>query len=212
MDILGKIIDKYGRFGVFILVLGLLIVWGINHHNTPPRNKVLVFGIIEYQKSPDNEAIKSRRELNVKLLHLYFEMQKEKIHHYVNGVYLPLFIESFLSRPTTENIWNQVVKNNTKKDRLKFLQIAGDRIQQQVTTKNIELSKRLNELEWRLIRGVVEEREDIDKIIAITMDELEQAMRELISKPSNEAKFHHSITRILKALNGKANGFELTPS
>jgi hypothetical protein len=209
IELLEKFIHKYGKFGAFVVLLIFLAFWALTHHYTPSRNTVSLFGIIEYQKSPDTEAIKSRRDLNIRLVHVYFDAKKEGINNYVNDVWLPQFIKEVFTAPFIISAQKSLLAEGQETELTKFFKAIGGRIQKKVNEKTISLSRPLNELEWRLIRDINNERQDIDKIIAITIDKLEGALNYLYLNHKNELEFMNKIDVIRDALNEKPNGYDV---
>lgn len=208
IDIIEIFTDKYGKFGFFVLLISFFAIWGVNHYNTPSRNTVSLFGIIEYQKSPDAEAVKSRRDLNVRLLHIYFETKREEINQYVNERWAHEFSNEMFQKKFVTSSYAELIKEENNHLRTQFFIKIGSRIQKEVRRKSLSLSKPLNELEWRLIEDIKSERQDIDKIIAITIDDLDGAVSMLFQNPKKEFKFTEQISKLHKALNKKAKGFE----
>ena len=74
--------------------------------------------------------------------------------------------------------------------------------------KTLQLVKPIDELEWRLSTGIREERPNIDKIIARTIDEFEAQLNGLFTRSTEEAQFTSNIIELYKALNPTVEGFE----
>lgn len=209
IELVGKLYTKHGKLGLFVVVVAFLIVWGVIHYNAPSRSQVSILGIFNYQKSPDDEAIKSRRDLNIRLLHIYFSEKKDIIHRFVNEWWTPKFAQEFYTRPGVSKYWDQIVKEKDKKSRQLFIQKTGPTLQRKINEKTLELVKPLEELEWRLTTGIREERLDIDKIVAKSIDEVETLLSRLFSGSGNGGvQFKDNMITLYKSLEPEVDGFK----
>ena len=93
---------------------------------------------------------------NITLLHRYFDQKRDDVDRFIEEEWVPEFAEQFFSNPKIAGVWDTIVSNNNKPDRLKFIVSTGPKLQEKINSKRLELIKPLDDLERRIeqkIRG-----------------------------------------------------------
>lgn len=100
--------------------------------------------------------ISAIEESNVVLLRRFFDQKRKAVDKFVEEEWVPEFAEQFFSNTKMAAAWNTIVSENNKTDRLKFITMAGPKLQERINQKRLELIQPLDELERRIevsIRG-----------------------------------------------------------
>ncbi|MCT7359576.1 hypothetical protein [Thalassolituus pacificus] len=100
--------------------------------------------------------ISAIEESNVVLLHRFFDQKRKAVDKFVEDEWVPEFADQFFSDTKMVTAWNTIVSENNKADRLRFITMAGPKLQKRINQKRLELIKPLDELERRIeasIRG-----------------------------------------------------------
>ena len=87
---------------------------------------------------------------NVTLLHRYFDRKREDIDEFIEEEWLPEFAKNFFSDPAIADVWNTIVRENDKKQRLMFLMKTGPKLQAEVNKARVRLIQPLDDLERRI--------------------------------------------------------------
>lgn len=95
-----------------------------------------------------------------RLLADYFADKKARVDQFVHEVWVPLFAREFFDDPEVDALWRQVVQSPDPQDRLKFITIAGPRLQAKINRKRLELIQPLEALEAEIGRRLQAEYDD----------------------------------------------------
>lgn len=101
--------------------------------------------------------ISAIQSAHLSLLHTFFEERRRAVDQFIGEVWAPDFENSFLSNPTIDKAWQEIVRSNSKEDRLKFLLMVGPKLQDKINEKRVELMTPLDELERLLERTLNDE-------------------------------------------------------
>ena len=82
-----------------------------------------------------------------RLLADYFQEKRRQIDEFVQEEWVPVFTREFFEDPAIAATWEEVVKSDDPEDRLKFLQIAGPKLQTRINARRIALIQPIDELE-----------------------------------------------------------------
>jgi len=120
-------------------------------------------------EAPDLSAelgnrINSIRDANLTLLYRFFDLKRADIDHFIKSEWAPTFADEVFSAPKMKKAWNTIVKDNNAEDRLKFLVIAGTKLQEHINEKRMELISPLDDLERRIEQEIRYEYEQARSI------------------------------------------------
>jgi len=82
-----------------------------------------------------------------RLLADFFNEKRRRVDEFIQEEWIPLFAKELFSDPAIANTWDEVVRSQEMGDRVKFILIAGPRLQKKINTKRLELIRPLDELE-----------------------------------------------------------------
>lgn len=89
-------------------------------------------------------------EANITLLNRYFNLKRENVDKFIVEEWVPTFAQNFFSTPNMQTLWEKIVTENNKQDRLDFILHTAPKLQAKINSKRLELIKPLDDLE-RLI-------------------------------------------------------------
>ena len=89
-------------------------------------------------------------DANITLLQRFFSQKRQDIDRFIEDEWVPEFANSFFSNTKIANVWDTVVKNNDKKQRLGFIMKTGPKLQDMINKKRTELIAPLDDLERRI--------------------------------------------------------------
>ncbi|HEX2494880.1 MAG TPA: hypothetical protein VHK24_14000, partial [Steroidobacter sp.] len=87
----------------------------------------------------------------------YFSEKRRQIDEFVQEEWVPVFAAEFFSDHDVENVWDQVVASNNPSDRLKFILIAGPKLQATINSKRTELIRPIDQLETAVQQKLADE-------------------------------------------------------
>ena len=82
-----------------------------------------------------------------RLLAHFFNEKRRRVDEFIQEEWIPLFAKELFSDSTIADTWDQVVRSQETGDRVKFILIAGPRLQKKINAKRLELIQPLDELE-----------------------------------------------------------------
>jgi hypothetical protein len=82
-----------------------------------------------------------------RLLADFFNEKRRRVDEFIQEEWIPLFAEELFSDSTIADTWNEVVRSQEMRDRVKFILIAGPKLQKKINAKRLELIQPLDELE-----------------------------------------------------------------
>lgn len=100
--------------------------------------------------------ISAIEESNITLLHRFFDQKRKTVDKFIEDEWVPEFAEQFFSNTKMAATWDTIVSENNKTDRVRFITLAGPKLQERINQKRLELIQPLDELERRIeasIRG-----------------------------------------------------------
>ena len=100
------------------------------------------------------KKISSIESANIKLLNKFFDQKRAEVHRFINEEWIPVFANKMFSNPKIERVWNTIVRENNKEDRLKFLIKLGPKLLKEIDNKRVELLTPLNELERTIEKNI----------------------------------------------------------
>lgn len=93
------------------------------------------------------KKISAIENANIKLLNKFFDQKRKEVDNFVNEEWTPLFAEKIFTNKKVATIWDKIVSENNKQDRLMFLIKMGPKLQLQINKKRQELIAPIDELE-----------------------------------------------------------------
>lgn len=87
---------------------------------------------------------------NIALLHRFFDRKRNEIDRFIEQEWVPTFAEEFFSTEYIADVWDTIVSENNKQDRLRFIISTGPKLQEKINSKRLELIKPLDDLERRI--------------------------------------------------------------
>ncbi len=100
------------------------------------------------------KRINSIESANIKLLNKFFDQKRDDIDEFINEDWTPLFAKNIFSNPKISKIWDTIVRENNKQDRLMFLVKIGPKLQKKINEKRLELITPIDELESRIEKAI----------------------------------------------------------
>lgn len=97
---------------------------------------------------------------HLRLLDVYFAEKKAKVDRFVEEVWVPVFAREFFDDPQIDGVWRQVVQSPDPQDRVKFITLAGSRLQAKINRKRLELIQPLEALEDEIRRRLKSDYDD----------------------------------------------------
>ena len=82
-----------------------------------------------------------------RLLADFFNEKRKRVDGFIQEEWIPLFAKELFSDPSVADYWDEVVRSQEMGDRVKFVLIAGSKLQQKINAKRLELIQPLDELE-----------------------------------------------------------------
>ena len=96
------------------------------------------------------QRISAIEDANITLLHRYFDEKRKDVDRFIEDEWVPVFADEFFSNTKISNVWDTIVRENNKKDRLLFLIKTGPKLQARINRKRVELVAPLDDLERRI--------------------------------------------------------------
>jgi hypothetical protein len=96
------------------------------------------------------QRISAIEDANITLLHRYFDEKRKDVDRFIEDEWVPVFADEFFSNTKISNVWDTIVRENNKKDRLLFLIKTGPKLQARINRKRVELVAPLDGLERRI--------------------------------------------------------------
>lgn len=87
---------------------------------------------------------------NIALLHKFFDQKRNEIDRFIEQEWVPTFAEEFFSDEYVADVWETIVSENNKQDRLRFIISTGPKLQEKINSKRLNLIKPLDDLERRI--------------------------------------------------------------
>lgn len=93
------------------------------------------------------EKVENLRVAHINLLHQYFDMKRDAVNKFIETEWIPKFANEFFSDPKIEKVWQKIVEENDKKQRLDFILETSPVLQRKILQKREEMLKPLNDME-----------------------------------------------------------------
>ncbi|MGI9282846.1 MAG: hypothetical protein ACR2PX_24885 [Endozoicomonas sp.] len=93
------------------------------------------------------KRISAIEEANITLLNRFFDQKRAEVDRFIEQEWTPIFAKEVFSDSKVADMWNQVVRSNNDRDRLKFLVLMGPRLQTKINAKRLALIQPLDDLE-----------------------------------------------------------------
>ena len=84
---------------------------------------------------------------HMRLVEQFFNEKRIRVEEFVENVWIPMFADSLFADPRVTAVWDEVVRSNDPRERLRFLTVIGPRLQRKIDSKRRELVQPLNDLE-----------------------------------------------------------------
>jgi len=101
--------------------------------------------------------ISAIEDSNIALLHRFFDQKRKELDKFIENEWLPTFAEDVFSNPRIAKAWNTIVREDDKKQRLKFIVKTGPKLQERINQKRVELIQPLDDLERRIEKKIRDE-------------------------------------------------------
>jgi hypothetical protein len=118
-----------------------------------------------------------------RLLADFFDEKRRRIDEFIQEEWIPLFANELFSDPTVAGHWDEVVRSQELEDRVKFILVAGSKLQKKINAKRLELIKPLDELERKITLGLKSEYDQMRAInntltsFLLSVSKVEEARR-----------------------------------
>jgi len=102
------------------------------------------------------KRISAIEDANIILLNRFFDHKRREIDEFIENEWVPVFAEEFFSNKKISKVWDTIVREGNKEDRLKFIVKSGPKLQKRINEKRLELIRPLDALEKKVekqIRG-----------------------------------------------------------
>lgn len=103
------------------------------------------------------ERISAIEDANIILLHRYFDRKREDVDKFIEEEWLPGFANNFFSEPEILKVWDTIVREIDKNQRLMFLIKAGPKLQKTINETRVKLIKPPDDLERRMEQNLRDE-------------------------------------------------------
>lgn len=100
------------------------------------------------------KRINSLESANIKLLSKFFDQKRNDVDEFISDEWTPLLAKKIFSRPKVEKIWNIIVSDDNKVDRLNFIIQMGSKLQKSINKKRLALIKPIDELERKIEKQI----------------------------------------------------------
>lgn len=87
---------------------------------------------------------------HINLLVKFFEEKRNEIDRFVDEEWVPVFADEIFSTQMIQDTWDQIVREDNKRDRLEFLVRLGPKLQAKINEKRAEFVKPIDDLERKL--------------------------------------------------------------
>ena len=101
--------------------------------------------------------ISAIEDSNITLLHRFFDQKRKEVDKFIENEWVPTFAEEFFSNPKISEVWNTIVREDDKSQRLKFIVKTGPKLQEKINKKRLELIQPLDDLERRIEKEIRDE-------------------------------------------------------
>ncbi len=96
------------------------------------------------------KRIAAIQDANLTLLHRFFDLKRAEVDRFVQTEWVPVFAQQIFADQRMKDAWDTIVSENNATERLKFLVIAGPKLQEAINKKRLELIKPLDDIERRI--------------------------------------------------------------
>jgi hypothetical protein len=86
-------------------------------------------------------------ESHLNLLKNFFEQKRALVDDFITNKWIPVFANEFFNNQKIEIVWNEIVSNNNKEERMNFILMFGPKLQNEINKKRLELIGPLDDLE-----------------------------------------------------------------
>ena len=100
------------------------------------------------------KRINSIESANIKLLNKFFDQKRDNVDEFISEEWTPLFAKRIFSNPKISKLWDIIVKEDNKQDRLMFLVKMGPKLQKKINEKRLELISPIDELESTIEKAI----------------------------------------------------------
>lgn len=101
--------------------------------------------------------IAALEQAHLNLLHRFFDEKRKDVDAFILEEWVPEFAAEFFADPAIERIWLEIVRTDSKQDRLEFIVHLGPKLQTRINSKRLELIQPLDEAERLVERTLREE-------------------------------------------------------
>ena len=99
-----------------------------------------------------------------RLLADFFNEKRRRVDEFIQEEWIPLFAKELFSDPAIAETWDEVVRSQQTEDRVKFILMAGPRLQKKINAKRLELILPLDELERTIASRLKDEYDQMRAI------------------------------------------------
>jgi hypothetical protein len=165
-----------------------------------------------------DKQITTLEQSHIKLIDKYFEEKQYHILSFLDNEWYPKYLESFFNNEDAEEIWNEIINNPDKKERISDLQMVVSIIQTEYMTMRDSLLLPLETTQRELLTTVQEEynvtrtmnNAVINNIASI--NEIQETRKEYLSKLVNVDSIENTINSYFekadKILNNAQKGLD----
>ena len=124
---------------------------------------ILLAGCVSVPKeAPELSArlgkhISSIEQSHISLLNRYFDEKRLEVDRFINEDWLPVFADTFFSKPGISSVWDEVVKSKSKSERLQFILRSGPDLQAAINAQRLAMHAPLNSIEAKIKQNIEKE-------------------------------------------------------
>lgn len=101
--------------------------------------------------------ISAMEQAHLALVHRYMDLKRKRIEEFITNEWIPIFAESYLSKPDIKKMWDKVNRDGKAEDKLKFFTIVATEAQEEISKKRLELITPFDEAERLIERKLKDE-------------------------------------------------------
>ena len=104
-----------------------------------------------------DRQIDALEQSHIKIIDKYFEEKQHHALNFLDNEWYPKYLENFFNNEEVEEVWNEIINNPDKKERILDLQMVVSIIQTEYMTVRSSLLTPLETTRWELLIAIQEE-------------------------------------------------------
>ena len=94
--------------------------------------------------------ISALEDTNLTLLHRFFDLKRAEVDRFIKEEWVPSFARAVFTDQRVAKVWDKIVLENDRQERLQFIVRIGPKLQAKINSKRLEFIQPLDAIERRI--------------------------------------------------------------